>query len=84
MTSQKKAKILIIDDDEGVVGTLIRVVDSLGFETDHAFTLAKGMDKINAMDADIVFLDVNLPDGSGLDAIENIAGMPDAPQVIKG
>ncbi|OGR26776.1 MAG: hypothetical protein A2277_17340 [Desulfobacterales bacterium RIFOXYA12_FULL_46_15] len=82
MTGQEKAKILIIDDEEGVVHILTRVVESLGLETDYALTLARGMEKVNALDTDIVLLDVNLPDGNGLDAIEEIAGLPDAPQVI--
>jgi DNA-binding NtrC family response regulator len=82
MMDQPKAKILIIDDDEGVVHTLTRMVQGLGCDVDHALTLTLGRDKVNALDVDIVFLDVNLPDGSGLDAIEEIAGLPDAPQVI--
>lgn len=78
----QKAKILIIDDDEGVVRTLIQIVRGLGFESDYALTLTEGMEKVHALDTDIVLLDVNLPDGSGLDVIKEIAGLPDAPQVI--
>jgi DNA-binding NtrC family response regulator len=40
------------------------------------------MEKVNALNVDLVFLDVNLPDGSGLDAIEDISGISDAPQII--
>lgn len=82
MTGLQKAKILIVDDDEGVVSVFVRIVKDLEFEVDHALTLTRGMEKINAMDTDIVFLDVNLPDGNGLDVIEKIAELPDAPQVI--
>ena len=77
-----KAKILIIDDDEGVVLTLNRIIESLGLEADHALTLTRGMEKIYALDVDLVLLDVNLPDGCGLDVIEDISGIPDAPQII--
>nr|NJM00925.1 sigma-54-dependent Fis family transcriptional regulator [Desulfobacula sp.] len=82
MAGAEKAKILVIDDDEGVVHTLSRIIESLGFEVDHALTLAAGMGKINALDVDLVLLDVNLPDGSGLDVIGEVSAMPDAPQVI--
>lgn len=82
MADQERAKILIIDDDEGVVQTLTRIIESLGFEADHALTLTRGMEKVNALDVDLVLLDVNLPDGSGLDIIEDISGIPGAPQII--
>ncbi|MCM2284095.1 MAG: sigma-54 dependent transcriptional regulator [Desulfobacula sp.] len=82
MADPTKARILIIDDDEGVVITLTRIIESLGLEADHALTLTRGMEKINTLDVDLVLLDVNLPDGSGLDAIEYISGIPDPPQII--
>lgn len=82
MTGQEKAKILIIDDEEGVVHILTRILEGLELDVDHALTLTRGMEKVNALDTDIVLLDVNLPDGNGLDVIEEIAGLPDAPQVI--
>ena len=82
MADPTKTKILVIDDDEGVVHTLSRIIESLGFNVDQALTLTRGMEKINALDVDLVLLDVNLPDGSGLDVIGEISAMPDAPQVI--
>ncbi len=82
MTYLQKAKVLIIDDDEGVVLTLARIVQSLGLEAVCAYTLTEGMGKVNALDVDIVLLDVNLPDGSGLEVIEDITVRPGAPQVI--
>ncbi len=76
------AKILIIDDDEGVVHTMSRVVEELGYDIDHAFTLTDGLSKIYSVNYDIILLDVNLPDGSGLDIIGDIVSMPVHPQII--
>ncbi len=66
------ANILIIDDDEGVVYTLSRLVKDMGHEVDHAFTIKDGLSKVFESTFDLILLDVNLPDGSGLDIIDNI------------
>ncbi len=82
MTDLEQSKILIVDDDDGVARTLTRIIQGMGLYADHAATLGEGMNKIQALAPDMVFLDVNLPDGSGLDVIAAIAARPDAPQVI--
>ncbi len=76
------AKILIIDDDDDVVYTLSRLVKEMGHEVDHAFTLKDGLSKISAEIFDIVLLDVNLPDGCGLDIIDDIVSTSAHAQVI--
>ncbi len=82
MKTIKKANILIIDDDEGVVATLTRLVDIMEHDVDHAFNLKDGLDKISSTGFDIILLDVNLPDGNGLDIIDDIIKTPDPPQII--
>lgn len=74
--------IMIIDDDPGVVYTLTRLVKNMNIGADHAMTLKEGMEKVGSGRFDIVLLDVMLPDGSGLDAIDDIMNLPDPPQVI--
>jgi DNA-binding NtrC family response regulator len=76
------ASILVIDDDEGVVHTMSRLVKSLGHEIGYAFTLNDGLNKIYSKKFDIIFLDVNLPDGNGLEIIADIVKMPVHPQII--
>jgi len=76
------AKILIIDDDEGVVYTLSRLVKEMGYDVDHAFTIRDGLLKVSTVTFDLVLLDVNLPDGSGLDIINDILYNSEYVQVI--
>ncbi|MCD4676232.1 MAG: sigma-54 dependent transcriptional regulator [Desulfobacula sp.] len=59
-----------------------RLVEELGYNIDHAFTLNDGLDKIYSMNFDIILLDVNLPDGNGLEVIDDIIKMPVHPQII--
>ena len=66
------AKILIIDDDKMVCDTLSQAVKGMGHEAEYALTLGEGMEKATSGHYDVVFLDVRLPDGSGLEALPRI------------
>ncbi len=74
--------VLIIDDDEKIRDALTRVVVRLGHEAIPAATLAEGVDRAGRGDVDVVFLDVRMPDGSGLDVISDIRRAPSSPEVI--
>jgi two-component system NtrC family response regulator len=76
------ADILIIDDDQLICTTLSNVVSDLGHVPTCAFTLREGLEIISVRSFDVVFLDVRLPDGSGLDIIKDIRETPSSPEVI--
>lgn len=76
------AKILIIDDDEMIRRMLASRIHKMGHETQTASHLAEGLKKARKEDPDIVFLDVRLPDGNGLDGLPKIHGSPSEPEVI--
>ncbi len=82
MINRPIANILIIDDDKGVVHTLHRLVETLGHRLEHAYTLSDGLEKLYSTTYDILLLDVNLPDGSGLDIISDVMTLPLHPQII--
>ncbi len=76
------SKILIIDDDSQICKTLAKLFTRMGHEIDYSLTLNQGLDKAFDKMFDIVFLDVNLPDGNGLEAIDVIREHSFAPEVI--
>ncbi len=76
------ATVLIVDDDETLCYALSRVVTTQGHRAVTAQTLADGLLKARQASFDAVFLDVRLPDGNGLDALEELEGLPSAPEVI--
>lgn len=76
------AKILIIDDEEMMCATLSTLVERKKHVATSAMTLREGIDLAASEDFDVVFLDVNLPDGSGLDALPTIEASPSNPEVI--
>jgi two-component system NtrC family response regulator len=76
------AKILIIDDDKGMCYTLSAMGRREGHEVECAYTLKDGIKAARTGAYDIVFLDVMLPDGSGLDVLPKIKKAPSKPEVI--
>jgi two-component system NtrC family response regulator len=75
-------KILIIDDDEMMCERFSVLIESIGHDATCAFTLGQGLEKASSEDFDIVLLDVHLPDGNGLDAVEKIRETPSEPEVL--
>jgi two-component system NtrC family response regulator len=76
------ARILIIDDDEDMSYTLSRLVEQTGFVSRTAFSLREGLEAARMEPFDLVFLDVNLPDGSGLSLIPELRKAADPPEII--
>jgi two-component system NtrC family response regulator len=76
------AKILIVDDDPLVRDALARVVKKMGHDPFEAASLGAARDKLAAETLDLVFCDVRMPDGSGLDILPEIRSSAGAPEVV--
>lgn len=76
------AKILIIDDDDLICATLSRLIRHKGHEVTSVLSLGEGATEAAAQPYDVVFLDVRMPDGNGLDLLPRIAALHDPPEVI--
>ncbi len=76
------SKILIIDDDPFICKTLVKIFTRMDYEVRYSLFLKQGIEEVFANQFDIVFLDVNLPDGNGLGAIKVIREHPNAPEII--
>lgn len=76
------SKILIIDDDQMVCKSLSMLASRKGHEAACAYTLGEGLEKAATELFDVVFLDVHLPDGNGLDILPHLEKLPSAPEII--
>jgi DNA-binding NtrC family response regulator len=63
---------LVIEDDVGFARSLERVLHGEGFEVDLAHDLATARLRLAAAEPDLVLLDQGLPDGSGLDFLDEL------------
>lgn len=69
---KSKATVLIVDDNEQIVRTLDMALTSWAYATLQAGTIADASKLIKAEEPQIVLLDIELPDGSGLDFLPKI------------
>jgi len=76
------ANILIIDDDQMLCDMLCRQIERMGHEADYRTNIADGIARAASASYEVVYLDVNLPDGNGLDALPLIKAGPSSPEVI--
>ncbi len=74
--------VLIVDDDKLLREALTEHVSDLGHEVLAAATLQEGEAMARSEAVDVVFLDVRLPDGDGLEAVPLFQNAPASPQVI--
>jgi DNA-binding NtrC family response regulator len=71
---------LIVDDDPDIAAVLTELVEREGFSVTSAPTLARAREEIAATVPDIVLVDIHLPDGTGLDLLDDQG--PAAPEVV--
>ncbi|MCX6561531.1 MAG: sigma-54 dependent transcriptional regulator [Candidatus Aminicenantes bacterium] len=76
------AEVLIIDDDRLICDWFSNVVTKLGHRSFCAPSLAEGLRKAQSDPFDIVFVDVLLPDGSGLEILPKIKATRSSPEII--
>ncbi len=75
-------KILIIDDDSLVCTSIANIARTLGCDPSSALTLKEGIRAIQSEPFDVVFLDVNMPDGNGIEMLPQITKSHGSPEVI--
>jgi DNA-binding NtrC family response regulator len=74
--------ILIVDDEENARDFIGAFLESKGFEVQGVGTMQAAKEKIAEGTADIILLDVKLPDGYGPTLLEDAARLPVRPPVI--
>jgi DNA-binding NtrC family response regulator len=75
--------IIVIDDDRTIQATLSAVLRRHGYLVEAGPTAAQGRKKLLEVKADLVLLDLQLPDADGLDLLKEIkAGFPQLPVIV--
>ena len=76
------ANILVIDDEQMICDMMSRVIVRMGHSVQQATTLAEGVNAAQKQAFEVIFLDVQLPDGNGLSKMPIIEKLPSKPEVI--
>lgn len=77
------AKVLIVDDEEGIRGSLGAILKEEGYKVDTASTLSEATEKISCELFHVIVLDVWMPDGDGVEFIDKVKELsPDSVIVV--
>ncbi len=76
------ATILLVDDEKNARNNIGSYLESEGYEVLLAADLETARKHLTALEADIVLLDVQLPDGYGPDLLAETAQLPFSPPII--
>ena len=74
--------LLYIDDDEALGRLVDRGLTRLGFNVLHAASGTDGLDRLHQGGIDVVALDQYMPGLDGLETLERIMAIPNAPPVV--
>ncbi len=74
--------VLIVDDEENARLNIASFLTGKGYEILHSATLGEAREKVLSGNADIVLLDVRLPDGYGPVLLEETLHIPHRPPII--
>jgi two-component sensor histidine kinase len=80
--TQPEPTLLYIDDDEALARLVERGLTRLGFNVVHAPGGAAGLDRLKQGGIDVVALDQYMPGLDGLETLERILAIPNAPPVV--
>ena len=76
-------RILIVDDHAGFRASARRMLEAGGFEVaGEAESAASGRIAVRELSPDVVLLDVQLPDGDGVDLAAELTANGDEPQIV--
>lgn len=64
------SRVLVVDDEVEICLLVTQYLRKLGYEVTYSLSIAEAMGKISATPYDLLFVDLNLADGSGYDVIK--------------
>lgn len=75
-------RVLAVDDDPKICLLYESMLAQMGFKYDIANTVKRARALFEGGDFDLVLLDLELPDGNGLDLLPELKARPNSPEVI--
>jgi CheY-like chemotaxis protein len=76
------SKVLVVDDEVEICLLVTQYLKKLGYETSFSLSIAEALTKISTGVYDLLFVDLNLSDGSGYDLMKVLQESKSASKVI--
>ena len=65
-------RVLVVDDEVEICLLVTQYLKKLGYDTSFCLSIAEAAEKIETVPYDLLFVDLNLRDGSGYDLIKTL------------
>jgi DNA-binding NtrC family response regulator len=72
-TVAQAARVLVVEDDLALSEMVCEELSARGHAATPARTVAQGLDRLQELEFDVALVDMNLPDGSGMELLKAIA-----------
>lgn len=79
---QDTFRVLVVDDEQEFVATLIKRLSKRGLVCEGAFSGAEALAAVKERDFDVVLLDMKLPDTDGNEVLREVKCLKPATQVV--
>src|ERR1700674_5147860 len=73
MAEMQSARVLVLEDDKALSEVVCEELRARGYHSVAAHTIADGFEQLKQWEFDVALLDLNLPDGSGIELLKHIA-----------
>ena len=81
-SSTPRGRVLAVDDDEAILGMLVRVLGSEGFSVDGVTSAGAAIARLRVDVPDVVLLDVGLADADGFEVLSTLRKHLDVPVIL--
>jgi DNA-binding NtrC family response regulator len=78
----RRINVLVVDDDNLLRKLVTGQLSQSGFDAASAASGREALQSLGERDCDVVLLDISMPDITGLEALQEIRKLDDAPEVI--
>lgn len=75
-------RVLVVDDEPQILEIVAAYLGREGFTAQTASTVALAIEEIERAQPDVMILDINLPDGTGLDVLRRSAAQRRVPTIL--
>ncbi|MEO0392089.1 MAG: response regulator transcription factor [Pseudomonadota bacterium] len=77
-----RTRLLIVDDDPLICAMISSLADRHGYATRNAHTALEMAHEMERQNVDCIFLDIDLPDGNGLELLQKLRQHSDIPVIM--